>query len=185
MKRMRWDAIIDRLNLNVDIIYGVEVGIWRGVLSETLLGRLPNLFLIMVDRWSPPPIGESYQRSGSKMAQCDQAKFDKVYKEACKRVEKYPKRYEILRMTSEEAAKIIRPEIMDFVFIDADHSYEGTKADILAWQPKLKPGGLICGHDYGKPQKGTEKGAVKEAVDEIFKDYKIEFDRDSTWFVRL
>jgi predicted O-methyltransferase YrrM len=37
---------------------------------------------------------------------------------------------------------------LDFVFIDANHTYEAVKRDIDAWLPKMKPGGIISGHDY-------------------------------------
>ena len=37
---------------------------------------------------------------------------------------------------------------MDFIYIDADHSYEGVKYDVNAWWPKVKMGGIIGGHDY-------------------------------------
>ena len=36
----------------------------------------------------------------------------------------------------------------DFVYIDADHSYESVKKDIELYLPKLKKGGIIGGHDY-------------------------------------
>jgi hypothetical protein len=39
------------------------------------------------------------------------------------------------------------------VFIDADHSYEHCKADIQAWLPNIKLGGIIAFHDYG-PEDG-------------------------------
>lgn len=40
------------------------------------------------------------------------------------------------------------PYQMDLVFIDADHRYEAVKADIAAWAPKVRPGGVMAFHDY-------------------------------------
>ncbi len=53
-----------------------------------------------------------------------------------------------LRMPSVEAATLPQMRDLDFVFIDADHSYEGCKADIEAWLPRVRPGGICAGHDY-------------------------------------
>lgn len=47
----------------------------------------------------------------------------------------------------------------DFVFIDASHLFEETKADIRLWYRKVKEDGILAGHDYhGAPE-------VKQAVD--------------------
>jgi predicted O-methyltransferase YrrM len=35
----------------------------------------------------------------------------------------------------------------DLLFIDGDHSYEGCLADLVAWYPRLKPGGHVVLHD--------------------------------------
>jgi len=69
--------------------------------------------------------------------------------------------FKVMVMPSVQAAKEFEGQV-DFVFIDADHSYKSVKADIEAWLPLTKH--FICGHDYG-----TEKfPGVTQAVDEAF-----------------
>lgn len=51
----------------------------------------------------------------------------------------------------------------DMVFIDACHEYESVRLDLEIWVPKLRVGGLICGHDYHESWPG-----VVQAVDERF-----------------
>ncbi len=54
------------------------------------------------------------------------------------------------------------PAVIDLLFIDGDHTYEGCKLDIDIWHQRVVPGGSIVfhdcyeGHDYGV------KDAVKE-----------------------
>lgn len=40
-------------------------------------------------------------------------------------------------------------EPIDYLYIDAAHDYESVRADLRAWLPHVKPGGLILGDDYG------------------------------------
>jgi hypothetical protein len=63
----------------------------------------------------------------------------------------------ILAMRSTDAARFIADRFCDVIFIDGDHSTEAVRADIAAWKPKLKNGGLMCGHDAYDP-------AVKEGL---------------------
>lgn len=47
-----------------------------------------------------------------------------------------------------EMADRHRDRPVRFLFIDADHSYDGVKADFEAWSPSVVPGGFIVFHDY-------------------------------------
>lgn len=66
-----------------------------------------------------------------------------------------------IRLTSLNAANLYEDNSLDFVFLDASHDYDNVKADLLAWYPKVKIGGVFAGHDYP----GFE--GVKLAVDEF------------------
>lgn len=74
------------------------------------------------------------------------------------------------------AAKMFVCGQLDFCFIDAAHNYESVKADINAWQPKVKPGGILAGHDYCDSWPG-----VKKAVDELLPNRQL---NKSVWMIR-
>ena len=65
------------------------------------------------------------------------------------------------RRLSADAAADVEDGSLDFVFIDACHSFEAVVEDLAAWWPKLKPGGLMAGHDY------TNFEGVRRAVDQF------------------
>ena len=52
---------------------------------------------------------------------------------------------------------------VDFIFIDGDHSYDACKADIAAWAPFVKRGGVIAFHDFGSRADGVTR-AIFEAT---------------------
>jgi hypothetical protein len=54
----------------------------------------------------------------------------------------------MMKATSVEAAPGITDELLDFVFIDAQHTYEACKEDLETWLRKVRTGGFIRGHDY-------------------------------------
>lgn len=52
-----------------------------------------------------------------------------------------------MKMESSDAACIVADHSFDLVFIDGDHRYEGIRRDIELWRRKVRPGGILCGHD--------------------------------------
>ena len=66
------------------------------------------------------------------------------------------------------------PYQVDMVFIDGDHRYETVKKDIDKALELLKPGGLICGHDWNWY-------TVKQAVEEKLQNIKVE---ETIWWTQ-
>ncbi len=62
------------------------------------------------------------------------------------------------------------PRMVDLVYIDGDHSYEGCLADLLNYLPKARL--VICGDDYHKRPNGEPYfPGVVQAVDEVFPEH--------------
>ena len=80
------------------------------------------------------------------------------------------------------AASTYADASIDFVFIDGDHTYVGVKKDIIAWLPKVKPGGIIAGHDYASWFPDTMRG-----IEECFpgRNVKSPWIDDQSWLVQL
>lgn len=71
-----------------------------------------------------------------------------------------------IRSDSAAAASQFADASIDFLYIDANHSYERVLRDLIAWYPKVKPGGLIAGDDWCFADAG-ELG-VRHAVLDFF-----------------
>lgn len=120
---------------------GAELGVDKGILFGMLLRACPALHLIGVDTF---PDRERSRR----VFQC---------------VGEYSDRVTLLEMTTAEASLIVDDASLDFVFIDADHDEPSVAEDIERWQPKVREGGWLGGHDYSPKFPGVIK-----AVDQAF-----------------
>ena len=72
------------------------------------------------------------------------------------------------QIKSADAGQLFEDEYFDWIYIDTDHTYETTKAELNAFADKIKPGGFISGHDYF--QVGVSNGfsyGVMSAVHEF------------------
>jgi hypothetical protein len=176
---MRAHEVLSRLGPNP---YGAELGVFTGAMSAALLAR-PDVRLLMVDSWEGE--GAAYcDAEGDFHAALTQDQQDGFRMRAEARTAFAQKRREILAMRSARAAAQVADGSLDFVFIDADHSYDGCKSDIAAWLPKVKAGGWLCGHDYRNTE--CPFPGVERAVDEFAaKRFALETGENFTWFIRI
>jgi hypothetical protein len=136
---------------------GIEVGVQTGKYSESILKEWKSGTLYSVDRWEHV---EGYLD----VANVSQDEQDRIMESAKNRLGVYGERSIIVKMDSVEASGNFDDGSLDFVYIDADHSYEGCSADLTAWYPKVKKGGLIAGHDFFDGDSPNGKFEVESAV---------------------
>ena len=145
---------------------GVEVGVQEGDYSELLLGAWRGRHLISVDPWLAAP--EDEYRSTDNV---EQPVHEQRYTATLARLERFGERSSVWRLTSAEAAERIPRATLDFVYIDARHDYESVREDLGLWYPRLRPGGLLAGHDYVEGTFAEGTFGVKRAVDEFAREH--------------
>lgn len=179
----RANEVLSRLQ-GIEKPRGAEIGVFKGDMSACLLRGCPGLELIMVDSWEGS--GAAYEGdSGDWHADLTDSAQEEFMATAERRVDFAGNRAVINRGRSADMARDVPDGSLDFVFIDADHSYQGCKADIEAWAPKLKAGGWLCGHDYENTN--FPKFGVTQAVTEYVEKtgLSLELGENFTWFIRL
>ena len=58
--------------------------------------------------------------------------------------------------TLQRVRNILGSEPLDYLFIDADHTYEGVKRDFQLYSPLVRKGGTVAFHDIAQHQAGCE-----------------------------
>lgn len=137
----------------------VEVGVWKGSSISYLATKNKDSKIYAVDLFE-----ETYRYKKGKLKQ-EASKVNLTYNE---NLIKTGTRDIItdIKSYSWDGASHFKDSTIDFVFIDADHSYDSVKKDLEAWYSKVKSGGLFSGHDYEPYEKHNHPG-VKKAVDEF------------------
>ena len=123
---------------------GAEIGVKHGRFSKILCTENPGVSLKSIDPWIIT-------------AKFDWDEQEKVFGSAIEKLSDF--NVEIIRKTSMQAAAEDVPKwSLDFVYIDADHTFKHVMQDIIAWSDRVRPGGIVSGDDYQIPD-------VKNAVD--------------------
>lgn len=137
---------------------GAEIGVLYGLNSENILENLAMEKLYLIDIWDD--YGESDNSYNHQNA------YNEVKRKFGNKTN-----VEILKGYSSEIAKKIEDHSLDFVYIDANHSYEFVYQDLCSWNPKVKKNGIVAGHDIG----------MKEVMDAVL-DFGSKFHYEIYYF---
>lgn len=142
------------LHENPSAVRWLELGSYAGEAAELILAHPQITTLHCVDQW-----GEAVEATRLRTRSDPRAR--------------------VFHASTAEFAKIVTSPY-DVVYIDADHSYEGVKADIEAYAKLVSSGGYLCGHDHHEGFPGVIR-AVREFCDCRL---RLRTFRDTSWMVR-
>lgn len=180
MKRLRRWEVLGKMARKRGWRRMAEIGVFQGKTSEYLLASCPKLEMILVDHWTPGDpaldIPEHEKKTGKDAGYRSYSKFPLAdYRRQVEALAmRYAGRATIIPLPSVEAAQQVEDGSLDCAFLDGDHTEAGVAADIALWVPKLKPDGLLTGHDHDLP-------AVARAIDRLLPGY--EKHSDSVWSI--
>ena len=176
----RWEVVAD-LCRQCDARLAVELGVFRGQTFGWLLEHCPDLTVIGVDTWAPGDPERDPPSEAKKTAEDDgyrsyagedlEAAYQAVQSIAGHH---HHRRAVVWRRDTVSAADWVDPASIDLVFHDADHPEAGPEAETHAWASRVRPGGIICGHDYDMP-------SVRAVIDRLVPGWRAM--ADSVWFI--
>lgn len=146
-----------RINLNLLLPENpvtAELGVAEGNFSQYILQNWKPSIHYLVDFWA------TLTTTGD--GAFHQLWHNMNYHTMMWKIHNYEDKAKVLRGVTWQVAEKVPDNSCDLVYLDAGHSYEDVKRDLKAWFPKVKPGGVIAGHDYVNPAYG-----VLEAVSEF------------------
>lgn len=113
---------------------GAEIGVRKGDFSLVILKKNPTIKFYAIDPWNLYARGVSGRR---------QDRYFEYTKEILS-----PYNATVIRKNSMEALSDIPDRSLDFIYIDAIHSFDNVMVDLIEWGKKVRPLGIVSGHDY-------------------------------------
>lgn len=146
-----------------------EIGVWRGDFSQKILDLGPKE-LHLIDPWVHQDFEWVKLAKGQKIIDA----YNYVR-------ERFSENQNTIIHRKNSTDAFFGEQYFDWVYIDADHSYDSVLADLNHWYPQVKKGGFLCGDDYGWSHKLTR--GPKPAVDEFSKKYGLRLETSHMQFV--
>ena len=172
--------VLENLIKENNLKTGAELGVRAGENYYYLLAHCPDLELLGVDLFQiqPEGAGEGHRRKTfEKPEHGFSYDFESYYKLIQELQKEFGPRAKFIRDWTTEAVKQIPDNSLDFIFLDADHAYKTVVRDIEDWNPKVKKGGYITGHDW-------YQSPVKKAVTDVLGRKDIQIKQDNVWIYR-
>jgi SAM-dependent methyltransferase len=143
---------------------GAEVGVYKAEYSERF--AKVGLKHYAIDPWMAFP--------GQGRTQKVQERQEFLYGHAQRVLAPYPN-CTMIRKTSMDALADFADNSLDYVYLDGDHSFRFAAEDIVEWSKKVRPGGIVAGHDYWNtgPDKWNVVCQVKAVLDAYIKVFEI------------
>lgn len=116
---------------------GAEIGVYKAAFTEKFCKA--GLKMYAIDPW--------LAYTGAGRTQQEQDRQDFLHGHTERTLAPY-KDCTIIRATSMNALKQFIDGSLDFVYIDADHSFRHIAEDLVEWSKKVRSGGTVSGHDY-------------------------------------
>jgi len=132
---------------------GAELGVFNGAFSVALCEGNPKLHLYGIDFWS------EYNRR-------TQETQDTRYEKCCERLSHY--NVTLIREATFDAVRHFEAGQLDFIYIDAGHTFDECILDLVLWSKVVRDGGIIALHDYHLT------GDVGTAVEAYVRAHKVE-----------
>ena len=130
-----------------------ELGVEHGLFSKEIIQRCTPIELVLVDTWP-----------------------DESIKQECMQNAAVPEKTFYVQTKSTDYLTAQAENSLDWVYIDTDHTYATTRAELEAAAKAVKPDGYICGHDYTSINySGLKRYGVVEAVNEFCVKHNYEF----------
>ena len=143
----------------------LEIGSWFGAGSTQVIAEYSKK-IICVDHWR----GNDNHQHKKIVAEID------VFSRFKQNTKRFGELIIPIQGNSTSVCQILRKRVFDFIFIDGDHRYEGTRNDILKSKPLLKNGGILAGHDCEGSVTSENRAIIlnhlnEDHIDSIFEGF--------------
>jgi hypothetical protein len=159
---------------------GIEVGSAAGQYATKLLSAWKGKALYMVDPWEKQA-HDDYLENTNNVAPFAE------WHASCVHLSQKDERAHLMKMTSKEASEKFRLDCLDFVYIDGNHDYRHVLEDLELWYNRVKPGGLVGGHDCYNDHEHGASCDVFDALRRWTREHDIAFTVTtctSWWFIK-